>query len=187
MKINLERFISGRKIYLAVKSMPCYIEEIMANWDRAVLQPQDDRLLVYIGDKVHECDASELARVLSREAVLEKLLESKTFLSKREVAKLVHVTPQLIPKYAPWSKQYVMRPVFKKRTRRVILTKNPEETKRIIKIAHKYGVNSIYLRDMYEEAKRKSIDDIREDWENRLAITMVDRYFEALDELLRSQ
>ena len=167
--------------------MPCYIEEIVEKWDEARLVPAGDRVIVYVGDKVMECDAAELARAVSRQKVLEKLLESKVFLSKREVAKLFHVTPQLIPKYAPWAQQYVFRPVFNKRTRRVLLTRNLDETKRIVEIAHKYGVNSLYLRDMYEEAKQKDVRDVRREWEGRLAITMVERYFEALNELIKQE
>ena len=167
--------------------MPCYVEEIVEKWDEARLVPAGDRVIVYVGGKVMECDAAELARAVSRQKVLEKLLESKVFLSKREVAKLFHVTPQLIPKYAPWAQQYVFRPVFNKRTRRVLLTRNLDETKRIVEIAHKYGVNSLYLRDMYEEAKQKDVKDVRKEWEGRLAITMVERYFEALNELMKQE
>jgi len=170
-----------------VRNLPCYIEEIVEKWDEARLVPAGDRVIVYVGDKVMECDAAELARAVSRQKVLEKLLESKVFLSKREVAKLFHVTPQLIPKYAPWAQQYVFRPVFNKRTRRVLLTRNLDETKRIVEIAHKYGVNSLYLRDMYEEAKQKDVRDVRREWEGRLAITMVERYFEALNELIKQE
>ena len=170
-----------------VRNLPCYVEEIVEKWDEARLVPAGDRVIVYVGDKVMECDAAELARAVSRQKVLEKLLESKVFLSKREVAKLSHVTPQLIPKYAPWAQQYVFRPVFNKRTRRVLLTRNLDETKRIVEIAHKYGVNSLYLRDMYEEAKQKDVKDVRKEWEGRLAITMVERYFEALNELMKQE
>jgi len=165
--------------------LPCYIEEVVEKWDEVKLVPAGDRVLVYIDDRVMECDAAELARALSRQKVLEKLLETKIFLSKREVARLFHVTPQLIPKYAPWAEQYVLRPKFNKRTRRVLLTKNKDETWRIVKVAHKYGVNSLYLRDMYEEAREKGEKQVRKEWENKLAITMVDRYFEALNELLQ--
>ncbi len=165
--------------------MPCYVEEVVANWDKAKVLPAGDRVLVYIDDKVMECDAAELARALSRQKVLDKLLDSKLFLSKREVARLFHVTPQLIPKYAPWAQQYVFRPVYNKRTRRVLLTKNTDIARRIVDIAHKYGVNSLHLRDMFEETANKDVKEVRKEWETKLAITMVERYFDALDELIK--